>query len=336
MTPPRDAAGEPFSKNDRSARLLRTLKYVEGAGEGGIRPEDLARLLGVSRRTAYRDLKALELEVDVPIWNEHGRWGVSNTGLLPSLRFSRDEALSLVLAARLLAKFSTGYDPEFGGALTKLGSMLEEPLRSTVERTVAQIAELNADAAAQARLRQITTAWVGSRIVEFEYAAAWSNPGTTRIARVRPYLVEPSAATLATYLIGYDETRNALRTFRVDRISGIRVSSETFAPPSDVDLERTLSAAWDIVADQPLEEVVVRFSPAAAARVRETRWHPSQSISDEPGGGLLWRGRVSGTSEIRGWVLGWGDGAEVIRPQSLRDDIARTYAAAAARYAERG
>ena len=94
---------EDFSKSDRSARLLRTLKYVEAVGESGIRPSDLAKKLGVSRRTAYRDLKALELEVDIPIWNEHGRWGVSQSGLLPALRFSRDEALAIVLAARLLA-----------------------------------------------------------------------------------------------------------------------------------------------------------------------------------------------------------------------------------------
>ena len=49
-----------FQKSDRSARLLRTLRYVEAAGEAGIRPEDLAKKLGVSRRTAYRDLQALE------------------------------------------------------------------------------------------------------------------------------------------------------------------------------------------------------------------------------------------------------------------------------------
>ena len=130
---------EDFSKSDRSARLLRTLKYVEAVGESGIRPSDLAKKLGVSRRTAYRDLKALEMEVDIPIWNEHGRWGVSQSGLLPALRFSRDEALAIVLAARLLAKFATGYDPELGAALMKLGGMLDEPLRSAVERTVSQL-----------------------------------------------------------------------------------------------------------------------------------------------------------------------------------------------------
>ena len=221
-----------FQKSDRSARLLRTLRYVEAAGEAGIRPEDLAKKLGVSRRTAYRDLQALEASVGVPVWNNLGRWGVSQEGLLPELRFSKDEAISVVLAARLLAKFSTGYDPELGAALMKLGSLLENPLRSAVERTVTQLSLLTTDSDARERLRLLTTAWVTGRIVEFDYAAAWSNPGTSRRARVHPYLMEPSAATHTTYLIGHDETRNALRTFRVDRISNVRIGRASVMYPS--------------------------------------------------------------------------------------------------------
>jgi proteasome accessory factor B len=173
---------------------------------------------------------------------------------------------------------------------------------------------------------------VNGRVLEFEYAAAWSSPGTTRTARVHPYLIEPSAATLATYLIGFDETRSAMRTFRVDRISSPRMTIATFTRPQEVELERTLAAAWDIVADQPLEEIVVRFTPEAAARASETRWHPSQTSEREADGSLLWRARVSGLLEVRAWILGWGDGAEVLKPQALRDDVARTLAAATARY----
>ena len=329
--PPPDADAE-FQKSDRSARLIRTLRYVEAAGEAGIRPEDLAKKLGVSRRTAYRDLQALEATVGVPVWNNLGRWGVSQEGLLPELRFSKDEAISVVLAARLLAKFSTGYAPELGAALMKLGSLLENPLRSSVERTVTQLSQLTADDDSQERLRLLTTAWVTNRIVEFDYAPAWSNPGSVRRARVHPYLIEPSAATHTTYLIGRDETRDALRTFRVDRISNVRLTTATFELPKEVELERTLAAAWDIVADQPLEEIVIRFNKESAARVRETRWHPSQSIEEQLDGSLIWRARVSGLLEIRSWVLTWGDGAEVLRPEALRDDMARTHAAAAARY----
>ena len=144
--------------------------------------------------------------------------------------------------------------------------------------------------------------------------------------------MEPSAATHTTYLIGHDETRTALRTFRVDRISNVRVTTATFELPKEVELERTLASAWDIVADQPLEEIVIRFTKEAAARAKETRWHPSQSIEDQPDGSLIWRARISGLLEIRAWVLTWGEGAEVLRPGTLRDDMARTHQAAAARY----
>jgi predicted DNA-binding transcriptional regulator YafY len=266
------------------------------------------------------------------VWNNLGRWGVSQEGLLPELRFSKDEAISVVLAARLLAKFSTGYDPELGAALMKLGSLLENPLRSAVERTVTQLSQLTTDSDARERLRLLTTAWVTGRVVEFDYAAAWSNPGSSRRARVHPYLMEPSAATHTTYLIGHDETRSALRTFRVDRISNVRVTTTTFELPKDVELERTLASAWDIGADQPLEEIVIRFSKESAARAKETRWHPSQTIEEQPDGSLIWRARVSGLLEIRSWVLTWGEGAEVLRPDALRDDMARTHQAAAARY----
>ncbi len=331
---PRASKGrnEEFQKRDRSARLIRAYRYVTAAGTAGVRPEDLAKRLGVSRRTAYRDLQALEREVEMPIWNEHGRWGVTEKGLLPALHFSRDEALSIVLAARLLAKFSTGYDPEFGAALMKLCGMLEEPLRTTVERTVEQIAEVRGDPEAQQLLRKVAGAWISSRVVEFDYAAAWSNPGATRRARVRPYLIEPSAATLATYLIGYDEGRDAMRTFRLDRMSNAQVGITTFVRPRDMELEKQLSAAWDIVADQPLEEVVIKFSSSAAARVVAVRWHPSQETEMQGDGSLLWRARLSGTHEVRPWILGWGGDAEVITPVPLRDDIARTHRDAATVY----
>jgi predicted DNA-binding transcriptional regulator YafY len=35
---------------------------------------------------------------------------------------------------------------------------------------------------------------------------------------------------------------------------------------------------------------------------------------------------------VRSWILGWGEGAEVLKPQALRDDLAQTLRAAALRY----
>ena len=72
-------------------------------------------------------------------------------------------------------------------------------------------------------------------------------------------------------------------------------------------------------------EVVLRFDPAIAARVGEATWHPSQRVEPEPDGSLVWRGRVSGTIEIRLWILSWGQQVEVLEPADLRADVAATY-----------
>jgi proteasome accessory factor B len=91
--------------------------------------------------------------------------------------------------------------------------------------------------------------------------------------------------------------------------------------------------AWDIIADQEPIDVVLHFSPAVASRVREARWHPSETVSAAADGGLTWRATVAGPIEIRLWILSWGDDVEVLEPASLRADVAATHARAAARYA---
>ena len=107
--------------------------------------------------------------------------------------------------------------------------------------------------------------------------------------------------------------------------------------PSRRDLAATLRRAWDIIADQPPTEVVLRFDARVAARGSArrpgTRARRSTSCAD---GSLEWRARVAGTIEIRLWILSWGDEVEVIAPTELRADVAATHARAAARYARPG
>jgi proteasome accessory factor B len=45
---------------------------------------------------------------------------------------------------------------------------------------------------------------------------------------------------------------------------------------------------------------------------------------------------VSGTIEIRLWILSWGDDVEVLAPAALRRDVADTLGRALGRYAEGG
>ncbi|HXG39550.1 MAG TPA: WYL domain-containing protein [Candidatus Limnocylindrales bacterium] len=321
------------SKRDRLARLWRVVTLLQASGEAGIRPREIAQRVAMSVRSVYRDLAALETEIGIPLWNENGRWGVADRAFLPPLRLTLQEARAIFLAARLLARYADKYDPHLASAFEKLAEGLPTPLREHVEGTLEILAERSLDARFNRHVADLTRAWAERRVVTFRYAPArYTREAEERQAIVRPYLLEPSVQTHALYLIGHDEVRGALRTFKVERIQDLALTPRTFEAPPAATIQSALRRAWDIIADQPEREVVLRFAPSVAARVTEATWHPTQRVELEPDGSLRWSARVSGTVEIRLWILSWGADVEVLTPDDLRADVARTLEQAAARY----
>ena len=325
-----------FGKRDRLARMLRVVTVLRGHPEG-IRPAEIARRTGVATRTVYRDLRALEEEVGVAVWSEEGRWGVVGEEFLPPLKLTLDEAMAVVLSARLMVRYADKYDPDLAAAFEKLEQVLPRPLAEHVERTLDVLAQHGRDAAFSERVHRLTRAWAERRVVTLEYEPARYAPeATARRAVVRPYLIEPSLQTHALYLIGWDETRDALRTFKVERIRDVALTPRTFELPEGDGVEGALRRAWDIIADQEATEVVLRFSPSVAARVQEATWHPTQRVEVADDGSLTWRATVAGTIEIRLWILSWGDDVEVLAPEVLRFDVASTHRRAWERYESSG
>jgi proteasome accessory factor B len=339
MTGPHDdllPEGERIEgKRDRLARLLSVLRLLHAHGDTGITPGELARRTGMSKRSIYRDLNALQLELGIPLWSDQGRWGVEPGAFLPPLRLTLPEAMAIFLSARLVTRYADKYEPNLSSAFMKVAEGLPDALREHVTRTLDDLAARRVDKAFNDHVELLTKAWAQRRVVRFRYHPARYSGASpeARWAEVEPYLVEPSLATHALYLIGLDRTRGAIRTFKVERIGDLSLLPSTFEAPDGAALAATLRRAWDIIADQPETEVVLRFSPAVAARVGEATWHPSQVVAELPDGSLEWRARVSGTIEIRLWVLSWGDEVEVIEPAALRTDVAETHRRAAARYA---
>jgi proteasome accessory factor B len=328
-----DGDERPFGKRDRLARMLRVVAVLRGHPDG-IRPSEIARRTGVATRTVYRDLRALEEEVGVAVWSDEGRWGVVGEEFLPPLKLTLDEAMAVVLSARLMVRYADKYDPDLAAAFEKLEEVLPRPLAQHVERTLDVLAQHPRDEGFSERVHRLTRAWAERRVVTLEYEPARYAPeAVARRAVVRPYLIEPSLQTHALYLIGWDETRDALRTFKVERITDVALTPRTFELPEGDGLESALRRAWDIIADQAPTEVVLLFAPGVAARVQEATWHPTQRVAMAEDGSLTWTATVAGTIEIRLWILSWGDDVEVLSPPELRKDVALTHRRAAERYA---
>ncbi len=328
-----DDEGRSHAKRDRVARLARVAQLLS-AHPDGIRAEEIAERLGISRRTAYRDLTALEGELGMPTWSDGGRWGILETAFLPPMKFTTSEAMAVVLAARLMVRYADKYDPDLASAFEKLAEGLPAPLAEHVNRSLDVLQGASKDLTFVDHVHALTRAWAERRVVEITYEPARyeGRVAGSRRAAVRPYLIEPSAQTHALYLIGFDEGRADLRTFKIERIRAVTVTPRHFEPPESGTIETMLQRAWDIIANQPPVEVELRFIPAVASRVAETVWHASQRTEEQPDGSLLWRATVSGLIEIRLWILSWGDEVEVLTPAALRDNIGTTLRAALLRY----
>ena len=215
-----DGADDRYpAKRDRTARLMRLVQILNAHPEG-IRTAEVAERVGMSVRTVYRDLKAIEGELDVPLWQEGGRWGVDQEPGLPAATQAdpgrgdggrpRDAADGPVRRQ---------VRPRPRGRIREARAGSAAGAREHVERSLDVLAKAPRDERFSDHVHRLTKAWAERRVVELEYEPANYAPEAAAAPRRGPPVpIEPSPQTHALYLIGWDEGREGLRTFKVERI----------------------------------------------------------------------------------------------------------------------
>jgi len=68
-------------------------------------------------------------------------------------------------------------------------------------------------------------------------------------------------------------------------------------------------------------DVEIVFSKATAAWAKDRIWHPSQQIAPLKDGRLRMTLQVADTRELVGWILSFGSGVRVVRPEMLRAKV---------------
>ena len=323
-------------KRDRLARLLSvaSILYSKGSGDAGVAVSEIARLTGMTTRTVYRDIRALEEELAVPVFQAgRGHYGIDRKFFLPPLRLSVPEAIVLFLASRLIARWSDQYDAAVVSAFTKLADTLPQPIARHVAATMLGVGAHDTNEPFTRSFSAVARGWAEGRVVELTYDPG---TGTEKRTRVHPYFLEPDAALRSVYLIGYDEPADAMRTYKVERIRSAILTTARYEIPDTFDPDAWLANSWGIWSSDstPTERVRLRFDTSVAHRVREAVWHRSQELTELSGGGLELTVTVAGTVEIRPWILSWGQGVEVLEPPELRVAVAEAVRVAAAHYAD--
>jgi predicted DNA-binding transcriptional regulator YafY len=315
-----------MARGDQLARQWRIIQTLISSNQGKT-VADLVRDENCHPRTIYRDLETLQA-AGFPIYSERvdgrGLWSVVDeyrhripvpftlTELM-ALYFSRD----LIKVFRgtvfydslesLFQKIKTTLPPESLAYLDRVEHTLHIGLKPY--KDFGRFREI---------IKQINDAAVNRRTIDMIYRTM-SRGGEENRRQVDPYRIMFFDSTF--YLIGHCHLRAEVRMFVLDRIRMLKVTDHTFEVPGDFDLQTYMESPFRVIHDRPVR-VKIRFDKEVAGYIKEKIWHHSQKIEQQKDGAILFTAEVAGTDEIEHWVMSWGQKAEVLAPDFLRDRIA--------------
>ncbi|MEM6394669.1 MAG: WYL domain-containing protein [Planctomycetota bacterium] len=306
-----------------TTRVQRLLKLILQLQSGPpLNSDQLAKSLGVSRRTIYRDLKVLEA-AGVPYDSKRGQGlTLAKSFYMPPLSLTVPEALGLMLLSKNAA---TQRERPYAGpalsAIYKLMATVPEPVRAACSEMMAHVSidptpAIEGDREADL-YPEIQMGIDASKAIDLDYQPPLDPPLNN--LRVHPYALHFAAR--AWYLFAYSTLHNEVRVFKLQRITQATLTTTTFHRPTDFTPRTKLRNAWQLNPSPegtPDHDVKLRFTPKVATNVTETRWHPTQQHTLHPDGSATVTFTLSGLDEIAWWLCGYADQVTILDPPELR------------------
>jgi predicted DNA-binding transcriptional regulator YafY len=321
----KDGYGRQFySKRDRTARLLK-LQMLLCQNPKGIEIKEISDRCSISNRTAYRDLRALESEMSIPIWQNGSKRGIVEGYFLPPINITLAEASTLFLAARLIQNYFTEYDPNIASLFIKLNTITPMPLKNDIQHILEYLEKQPRDLKKVKNFNTLLNAWLSRHKVKVTTRAHHYEEPVERV--IEPYMIEPSAIGGASYVIAFCNLKKAIYAFKIEHITGdVEMLPDTYEIPGDFDAIDYLNTAWGVQTDQKIQTIKLRFKPRISRTImeEEKKIHSSQTNELQADGSIIMSLKVRDYIHIRSWIMKWGDEVEVIEPETLRNQIRDT------------
>jgi len=291
-------------------------------------PVSLTRLMeetGRSRATVYRDIAFLRDALGAPIESDgenaafHYASCEAERFELPGLWLSSEELQALLALNELVGRTGPGI---LAGALAPFRSRIDRLLSDQsdgksfpIERI--RVIGYGTRRVDEATFRHVASAVLGRKRLKFDYRARSTNAATQRI-------VSPQRLTHYRdnwYLDAWDHSRDALRSFALDRIARAELLDAAAEDRGDTELNQHLASSYGIFSGAPKAWAIVRFSPHAARWVADEHWHSQQQGQWLKDGRYELKVPYSNSRELLMDVLKYGADAEIIAPVSLREEM---------------
>ncbi|GAK91813.1 transcriptional regulator [Nonlabens ulvanivorans] len=214
-----------YSETNRLSRLTAILIQLQT--KRIVTASELANKFNISKRTIYRDIKALE-QSGVPVLTEEGKGYTLMEGYkIPPVMFTEKQANALILAEQLvLNSKDASFVKDYSEAIDKIKSILKYTTKDKanilLERTRYD-ENINRERNSN-NLSDLQNALTNYNLVKIEYI------NKENFASIR--IIEPFAILNSEnwYLVAFCRLRNEFRFFRPDRIQKLEILTENFEP----------------------------------------------------------------------------------------------------------
>ncbi len=321
----------------RNAEVIRQWKILRTIEKGRfISSAKLAAEHGVTERTIRRDVEALQ-EAGFPLYDDRADgkkvWRLVE-GYQQKLAqgFTLSELAALYFSRNMLS-FLGG--APFGQDLESAFAKIREALPQKSLPFLTRIQDLfsaRPDPWKDYSKKQDVIASLIDAILHQRQAtiAYYSfNSRRTKSYEIDPYRLVYYRGGL--YLYARAHEYGEVRTFAVERVQQVEVQESGFEIPADFSPSDYARSAFGIIGGRA-QTIELLFDAEIASYVRERSWHESQTLTDESDGAVRLTLEVAPSFDLKSWIKGFLPHVKVVRPVSLRDDLARELDAARAAF----
>jgi len=218
-----------MNENDtkRLSRLVAILTQLQT--KRLLTASELTNKFSVSKRTIYRDIKALE-QAGVPILTEDGKGYTLMDGYrIPPIMFTESEANALITAEQLILKNKdASFIKEYSEAINKIKSVLRNSTKDRANLLSNRIVfRHNGDNYRTSNyLSTLQLALTNFNLAKIKYHSIGTRQTTER--SVEPFAIYSTQENWL--LIAFCRLRKEFRAFRLDRIQHLTILNEKFEP----------------------------------------------------------------------------------------------------------
>jgi proteasome accessory factor B len=286
---------------------------------------NLQRLgIDVNKKTITRDIE--EISRHFPVCEEKSSAGEAcykaDKLKISNITFTIPELISLYFLKQLIKQYEVLDVGKTAAELIQKMLQNAPPIHQIYIDSISDLLKVNPSEVVleknidEAWMQTIREAIEKKRRLKIDYFSFNNDEMTSRT--IDPYFLEIREGCY--HLVGLCHLREEIRDFRVSRIRGLELLSETFKRPENFYEEYNRNRFEKMTGDEQITLKIV-FEGQAARYIKEYEQYKADKITDLDKGKILFEKKTTYTPDIVQWVLRFGADAEVLEPEDLKFEI---------------